>query len=201
MTTISVAENTTGNLARYTSTDPDMGDTVMWDVSGTDPDDFRIDSSGNLAFDGVPDHESPTDSGGNNVYEVSVDAKDAEFTSSFEVTVTVEDVDEPPEITGVTTIDDYDENGIGDVAVYTAMDPEGDTSLTWSLAGSAQTGPISTITDGVLKFTRTPPTTSTSGGLRRQQPIRGRRPGHGLQQQAWRAARRRHCRSMWTSHP
>ena len=117
---IEVAENTTGNLARYSATDPDKDDTVMWDVSGTDASAFRIDSSGNLAFDGAPDYESPTDSGGNNVYEVSVDAKDADYTSSFNVTVTVTPVDEPPVITGVTTIDDYDENGTGDVATYTA---------------------------------------------------------------------------------
>ena len=83
---ITVAENTAGNLARYTATDPDKDDTVMWDVSGTDANSFRIDSSGNLAFNGAPNYENPTDSDGNNVYEVSVDAKDAEFTSSLEVT-------------------------------------------------------------------------------------------------------------------
>ena len=70
MAAITVPENTSGNLARYSSTDPDMGATVTWDVSGTDADDFRIDSSGNLAFDGAPDYEIPGDSGGNNVYEV-----------------------------------------------------------------------------------------------------------------------------------
>ena len=111
---ITVTENTTGNLARYNATDPDKDDTVMWDVSGTDASAFRIDSSGNLAFDGAPDYENPTDSGGNNIYEISVDAKDADYTSSLNVTVTVTPIDEPPVITGVTTIDDYDENGFGD---------------------------------------------------------------------------------------
>ena len=154
---ISVAENTTGNLARYSSTDPDMGDTVIWDVSGTDADDFRIDSSGNLAFDGAPDYEIPGDSGGNNVYEIKVDAKDDDddsLISSFDVTVTVTPVDEPPVITGVTTIDDYDENGTGDVATYTAVDPEGDTSITWSLAGSD--GGDFDLNAGVMTFKNAP---------------------------------------------
>ena len=151
---ITVAENTAGNLARYTATDPDKDDTVMWDVSGTDANSFRIDSSGNLAFNGAPNYENPTDSDGNNVYEVSVDAKDAEFTSSLEVTVTVEDVDEPPEIAGATTIDDYDENSTGIVATYTAADPEGASTITWTLGGTDR-GDFD-ITGGVLTFKSAP---------------------------------------------
>ena len=152
---IEVAENTTGNLARYSATDPDKDDTVMWDVSGTDASAFRIDSSGNLAFDGAPDYENPTDSGGDNVYEISVDAKDADYTSSLNVIVTVTPVDEPPVITGVTTIDDYDENGTGDVATYTARDPESATStITWSLGGTDR-GDFD-INNGVLTFKNVP---------------------------------------------
>ena len=152
--TITVAENTTGNLARYSASDPDKDDTVMWDVSGTDADDFRIDSSGNLALNGAPNYEMPGDSGGNNVYEIKVDAKDADFTSSFDVNVTVTPIDEPPVITGVTTIDNYDENGADNVATYTAADPEGDTSITWILAGS-DSGDFD-ITGGVLTFNDVP---------------------------------------------
>ncbi len=151
---ITVAENTAGNLARYAATDPDKDDTVMWEVSGTDANSFRIDSSGNLAFNGAPNYENPTDSDGNNVYEVSVDAKDAEFTSSLEVTVTVEDVDEPPEIAGATTIDDYDENGTGIVATYTAANPEGASTITWTLGGTDR-GDFD-ITGGVLTFKSAP---------------------------------------------
>ena len=151
---ITVTENTAGNLARYTATDPDKDDTVIWDVSGTDANAFRIDPSGNLAFKGAPNYENPTDSDGNNVYEVSVDAKDAEFTSSLEVTVTVEDVDEPPEIAGATIIDDYDENGTGNVATYTAADPEGASTITWTLGGTDR-GDFG-ITGGVLTFKSAP---------------------------------------------
>ena len=61
---ISVAENTSANLSRYSSSDPERA-TIEWSVTGTDANDFRIDSSGNLAFDGAPDYETPGDSGGN----------------------------------------------------------------------------------------------------------------------------------------
>ena len=147
-------ENTTSNLDRYISTDPDLGDTGVWDVSGTDADNFRIDSSGNLAFDGAPDYEMPGDSGGNNEYNIRVDAKDSSLTSSFDVTVTVTSVDEPPVITGRTTFDNWQENDAGDIWTYTAVDPEGDANITWSLGGTDRGDFI--ITDGVLAFVSTP---------------------------------------------
>ena len=129
--------------------------TTTWSLEGTDYYYFTIGSTGILSFASSPDYESPADSGGDNVYEVTVSAKDAVLNSTaVEVTVTVEDVDEPPLITGVSTIDDYDENGSGDVATYTAIDPEGDSNVTWSLAG-ADRGDFD-ITGGVLTFRNVP---------------------------------------------
>ena len=129
--------------------------TTTWSLEGTDYYYFTIGSTGILSFASSPDYESPADSGGDNVYEVTVSAKDAVLNSTaVEVTVTVEDVDEPPLITGVSTIDDYDENGAGDVATYTAIDPEGDSNITWSLAGPDR-GDFD-ITGGVLTFRNVP---------------------------------------------
>ena len=129
--------------------------TTTWSLEGTDYYYFTIGSTGILSFASSPDYESPADSGGDNVYEVTVSAKDAALNSTaVEVTVTVEDVDEPPLITGVSTIDDYDENGSGDVATYTAIDPEGDSNVTWSLAGPDR-GDFD-ITGGVLTFRNVP---------------------------------------------
>ena len=151
---IEVAENTTGTLARYHSTDPDRDDTVVWGVSGTDAGSFRIDNSGTLEFDGTPNFESPADSGGNNVYEFRVDAKDASFTSSYDVRVAVTPVDEHPVIAGETTVEDYLENGEGTVERYTATDPEGDTPITWRLSGADSSD--FTLTDGILQFASPP---------------------------------------------
>ena len=165
--TITVAENTTSNLSRYSTTDPERA-TIEWSVTGNDSSAFRIDSSGNLAFDGAPNYEAPTDSDGNNIYDIAITATDdgtlgdrtqsplGSLPSSFDVTVTVTPVDEPPVITGSTTISDYDENtpATNTVASYTADDPEGDTNITWSLAG-ADRGDF-TITNGELKFASKP---------------------------------------------
>ena len=163
--TISVAENTSGNLSRYSSSDPERG-TIQWSVTGTDAVDFRIDSSGNLAFDGAPDHEAPTDTGSNNVYDIAVTATDdgtlgdrtqstqGRKSSSFLVTVTVTAVDEPPVITGPTTFDNWQENDDSTIETYTATDPENNTPITWSLGGTDR-GDF-TITNGELKFASTP---------------------------------------------
>ena len=69
--------------------------TLTWTLAGTDADDFEIDDPGVLTFKSGPDFEAPTDSGRNNVYEVTVQATDAVGnTASQKVRITVENVDE-----------------------------------------------------------------------------------------------------------
>jgi len=74
---ISVAENTTA-VTSVTATDADAGATLTYSISGgTDAAKFTINSStGALSFITAPNYESPTDSGGNNVYDVLVTVKD-----------------------------------------------------------------------------------------------------------------------------
>ena len=162
---ITVAENTSGNLARYSSSDPERR-TIQWSVTGTDAGAFRIDSSGNLAFDGAPDYENARDSGRNNVYAIAITASDdgnladgtsssqGRLSASFNVTVTVTPVDEPPVVTGATTFNNWQENDGGIIETYTATDPEGDASIAWSLGGPDR-GDF-TIAGGVLEFDSTP---------------------------------------------
>ena len=165
--TLSYPENTatTRVLDRYTATDPERS-TVTWSVGGTDADAFRIDSSGNLYFDGEPDHESPTDAGGNNVYDIQVVATDdgnlgdgtpsqqPEEFASFDVEITVTPVDEPPVVTGVSTFSNWQENDDNVISTYTAVDPEGNTPITWSLGGTDRSD--FDITGGVLTFKNAP---------------------------------------------
>ena len=152
--TLNYRENGTASLYTLSANGLEQS-TTTWSLEGTDDDYFTIGSTGILSFASSPDYESPADSGGDNVYEVTVSARDDALNSVVvEVTVTVEDVDEPPLITGITTIVDYDENGSGDVATYTATDPEGDSNVTWSLAG-ADRGDFD-ITGGVLTFRNVP---------------------------------------------
>ena len=166
----SFREETTGTVASYRATDPE-GSAIAWSVGGPDGDDFRVSETGVLAFDSPPDYESPAGVNGNE-YQVTVGARDdGGKTASFDVTVTVTPVDEPPAITGETTIDDYDENGTGDVATYTADDPEGDTNITWTLGGTDR-GDF-TITGGVLGFAGAPDyeRPADSGGNNRYEVI------------------------------
>ena len=58
--TATVAENTTAVLD-FTGTDVDTSDTLAYSISGTDADDFTIDTNtGALSFTSAPDYETPT---------------------------------------------------------------------------------------------------------------------------------------------
>ena len=85
-------ENGTSDLYTYRATDPEGSD-VTWRLSGVDSSAFAISESGVLAFTDPPDYESPTDSGEDNIYQVTVEARDADDNTAqiapLEVTVTV----------------------------------------------------------------------------------------------------------------
>jgi dihydrodipicolinate reductase len=93
---ISVAENTTA-VTIVTATDPDTGQTLSYSISGADAALFTIDpATGVLAFAAAPNFEAPTDAGGNNVYDVTVEASDGHggISAPQALAVTVTDVDE-----------------------------------------------------------------------------------------------------------
>ena len=82
------AEHGTGRVARYTATDAE-GDAVTWSLAaGHDAATFTIDRGGRLRFGRPPDFSSPTDAGhatdadGNNVYHVTVRARDSQQAST-----------------------------------------------------------------------------------------------------------------------
>ena len=85
-------ENATSAVYTYRATDPEGSD-VTWGLSGTDSSAFTMSETGVLSFDSSPDYEIPTDSGSNNVYELTVEARDEnDNTARLEVTVTVTNV-------------------------------------------------------------------------------------------------------------
>ena len=96
----------------------------------------------------------PADADTDNTYMVTIHATDVTMkTGAKAIMVMVTDVDEVPTIEGDATID-YAENGTGDVATYTAMDPE-EATITWSLAGT-DAGVFDISGDGVLTFKESP---------------------------------------------
>ena len=148
-------ENGTGSVATYSARDPEGDSDITWSLGGPDRGNFDI-TGGVLSFKEAPDYERPADSGGNNHYEVTVQATDStNKRGDFRVDVIVTNVDEAPEITGPDTVDDFPENSAASrqVGRYSARDPEGAT-VTLSLSSGA--GPFTLASNGVLTFDESP---------------------------------------------
>ena len=152
--TFTYRENGTAALHTYRVTDPERGE-ITWLVSGPDGDDFAISEAGVLSFVSPPNHERPADSGSDNVYEVTVMARDdASNPASLSVTVTVTDVNEGPEISGQPTFTIAENDGLSN-ASYTGVDPEGGTVTRWTVGG--RDGGDFSITQGGTVYLRNLP--------------------------------------------
>ena len=130
------------NVVVYAARDEE-GQTITWSRTGTDAGDFSIDSmTGVLSFAQRPNFEMPADNGGDNVYNVTVRARDtASNTRELEVIVTVTDVNERPDINEDTVSSyaeiEYDFTGTRpDVHTFTATDYDSGDTVTWSLLGT-----------------------------------------------------------------
>ena len=92
------SENTTA-VATVTATDPDhLTTTFAFSITGgADAAKFTINpTTGALSFVAAPDFETPTDAGGNNVYDVIVSANDGIARAAQAIAVTVTNVNERP---------------------------------------------------------------------------------------------------------
>src|SRR5207244_1727111 len=139
---VSMAETTTP-VTTVTATDADAGSTLTYSiVGGADAANFIIAAStGALSFVSAPDAESPTDAGGNNVYDVTVQVSDGTNTDSQAIAVTVANVnDNAPVIAsnggGATVSISIAENTTA-VTTVTATDADAGSTLTYSIVGGA----------------------------------------------------------------
>lgn len=87
---VTINENTTA-VTTVTATDPDASTTLTYSITGgADAARFTINATtGILAFIAAPDYELPTDSNGDNIYDVTVTVSDGTLTDAQNVTVTV----------------------------------------------------------------------------------------------------------------
>lgn len=91
---ISMSENST-SVTTVQATDQDSGATVTFSISGTDANDFAINSnSGAVTFLQTPDYEAPVDSDANNAYIIVVTASDSIATDSQTITINITDLNE-----------------------------------------------------------------------------------------------------------
>ena len=156
-TEFSYRENGTATIYTFSATDPERAD-VSWSLAGPDDDDFAI-FRGLLTFKTLRDFESPADSDGDNVYEVTVVATDDDgHADSLAVAVTVTDRSEGPEISGQQSLS-FAENQVTDrvLASYAATDPEDPRAVIsrWSLSGR-DGGDFAISETGELSFRNVP---------------------------------------------
>ena len=127
---VKYAEDGRGPVATYTSV-PESAN-ARWTLEGADAGDFRISSGGVLTFVREPDFENPGDADGDNVYEVTVTAKDGENTAMRDVTITVTNVDED----GMVTLSSQ-APVVGTALTASLTDADGETTgMTWRWASS-----------------------------------------------------------------
>ena len=149
-------------VADYDGRDEE-GQTISWSRTGTDGGDFTINgSTGVLSFAQRPNFENSADDGGDNVYNVTVRARDtASNTRELEVVVTVTDVNERPDIhenfnAPQTYMEiEYDFTGTRpDVHTFTAEDYDVGDTIGWALAGTDVAYLEIDATTGILTFTQ-----------------------------------------------
>lgn len=162
---IAVAENGTA-VTTVTATDADPGTTLSYAITGgADAASFVISGAGVLSFISAPNVEAPTDTGANNVYDVTVQVSDGTLTDSQAIAVTVTNLNEAPTVTlvgGVTagTPIVVAENTPGSFVTVTATDPEAQV-LTWSIGADPDASFDNTFftidpATGALRFTASP---------------------------------------------
>ena len=139
---VNVAENSTA-VTTVTASDADPGTVFTYSiVGGADQSLFTInETTGVLSFVSAPNFEAPTDAGGNNVYDVTVEVSDGSLTDTQAIAVTVTNVAEnAPVITsdggGATAAVNVAENSTA-VTTVTASDADPGTVFTYSIVGGA----------------------------------------------------------------
>ena len=136
--------------APITATDQDRPkDTLTYSLGGTDASSFDFSTSTGQILTKVA-----LDFATKDMYSVTVGVSDGGGgTASIDVTINVLSVNAPPDLSGTTTVD-YQENGNGQVARYTATDPEGQATIRWGLSGT--NADAFNIQSGVLSFKSSP---------------------------------------------
>ena len=160
--TLYYAENGTDEVVSYTAIDPE-GDTVTWNKTGTDTNDFDLSQSGELTFKSPPDYETPMGGGDNNSNEYRVTLTASDGTNArgpWTLTIIVTNVDEAGAVS-LSTVAPLEKIGL----TATLTDPDKITgnnasSVEWQWARStSNSGPwtdIETTTSATTTTTYTP---------------------------------------------
>ncbi len=152
--------------------DEDENQTFTFSISGgNDASKFNMTSDGNISFKTAPDYENPTDSDGDNTYEMGITVNDGVNISNVQIySVTIMPVNDNVPI--VTSSDiNISENNVS-VTVVTSIDNDKDQNdqvFTYSIDGGVDASKFSITSDGNLSFKVAPdyesPTDSDSDNI------------------------------------
>ena len=145
----STSPRTATAVTTVTATDADAGATLTYSIAGgADAAKFTINAAtGALSFVSAPDFEVPTDAGGNNVYDVTVQVSDGTNTDTQAIAVTVTNVnDNAPVITsnggGATASVNVAENAHRGRPRSRRPTPMPAPTLTYSIVGGADAAQV-----------------------------------------------------------
>jgi len=151
------AENVTGFTV--TTDDPDRVNLTMTIVGGEDASLFHLvtvnGATGFFAFNLPPNFEAPGDANGDNVYNVVISVADGLYTDTQAVAFTITNVNEAPFFTSNSS-PSTPENTTA-VITLSAMDPDGPTTLTYSIVGGLDAAKFTiNAATGALSFVSPP---------------------------------------------
>ena len=131
-----------GNMNVFTASDEDTRGQIFWSLKGEDADDFVRSQQGltgesdepiAIRFKNAPDYEMPTDANGDNVYKVTLVARDsAGAEDERPLTIFVDNVEEQGKATLTAEGDDPDQPVIDEDITAMVEDPDGGVAIiTW----------------------------------------------------------------------
>ena len=183
-TDITRSEHSGRFVTAYTAPDLDAA-TLTFSLAGADAGTFEMRDGGRLSFLVAPDYESPADAGGDNVYSVTVQARDGNHDISLDVTVTVTNAEEPGRVSLSSA-----QPQAGTLLVASLSDPDGsvsgigwtwgasDDGSTWSTIEGATAASYSPIAVDVGRYLRVEAAYSDGHGVgRRAQATSSRTAG------------------------
>ncbi|WP_419551800.1 SwmB domain-containing protein [Candidatus Poriferisodalis sp.] len=154
----SIEEGSTLLVGTYRATDPEDATIAPQPLAGNDSDKFEFNfntSNGLLSFKVAPDYEAAADSGGDNVYSVTLGVSAGGHSATLDVAVTVTNTDEP----GVVVFSSPRPQADADYTA-TLSDPDDVLSTVWAWERStSRSGPwtaISGATGGATASTYRP---------------------------------------------
>ncbi|MBT0964305.1 cadherin repeat domain-containing protein, partial [Denitromonas iodatirespirans] len=115
-------------------------------------------------FNAAPNFEAPTDVGGDNIYDVTVQVSDGTTTDTQAIAVTVTNVNEAPTLISLsnnTIAENTDTSSGTSIGTLSTTDPDSGDSTSYTIVGGADQAKFSVggagsdeliLTDGVLDF-------------------------------------------------